>query len=163
MVVRKWTCGCNYSARCNGLPFACWQTSHAKKWFKKAAAQRAHKEKIRCPNCGKLGVEATGTEVEGLGTSTHLVLRCKGDGCDFDQTAPRSIWQTLKSSIRTAVLVVVVGVGVVALALGFGVVDWLKEHARNLLKSDGGSGDSPLIQDGGRRASPSPTSDPSSR
>jgi hypothetical protein len=111
-VIRTWSCGkCDFMKRAHGIPISEWETSTQKNWYRKAAAQRAKDELIRCPTCGQESIEAEEAGVKAIGTSSHVWLSCKTRNCDFvRRKVPRSaLWTLIAYTQYAAVLAVVLG------------------------------------------------------
>jgi ribosomal protein S27AE len=112
-VTRTWTCSKDrYTSSAVGIPIAEWASNMRSAWEAKAALLRANKQIIRCPDCGNESIEAEESGVDRIGTSQHIRLSCKTPGCTFQKReTPRSIWGTVKASIRSVALLAIVGAG----------------------------------------------------
>lgn len=112
IVTREWNCSdtsCGYKESAIGIPISEWDEKTRESWYKKAADLRAKQAIIRCPNCAYESIEAEEAGVTILGTSQHVWLSCKTDGCNFTKRkVERSIIGTARSIWRNVILVALI-------------------------------------------------------
>jgi hypothetical protein len=129
VVERTWSCtGCGYRHVAVGIPISLWKSSMQDAWEAKAARAKARSKQIRCPTCGNETIQAVGTAVWTIGTSSHIALSCKTKGCDFTpREVTRSILATARASLLYALLLAVVIAGAL---IGAGVLSqkWTTGH-----------------------------------